>query len=414
MKTWITYTAAIAIGLSATLLLGDLESYGALLDTIVPIVRQIGVFILFPVVFVLFTSGIASLRKQKETGVVLSSTLLWSLATTLLLSVATALITLVVPLGLSAGGLEQAAHSPTDIPRIGQLVPLFVSNNAFEHFTVTGTSLIPIIVVASLCGYALKPDRETIRPAYVVTNSFAEAMLRLSRLFTIIGAVLIMFLAADWFRFVDVPGLFHGNAAYFTGLGIILALALGILLPLLYALFSRFKGGNPYRMLFGTLPALLGSGFSGSLLYGTAPLIALSQKNNGVRKRIAGTAIPLYTVFGRGGCAMVATFTLITVIEVSQGVSLPVQTLLLIALFASLFSLASSFSAGYEVLFIAVMVMRGINPSETVGLETVVLMFLPFLQAIAMVIDTAIASLGAAFSSRIVSPDDTVAYRDMM
>jgi Na+/H+-dicarboxylate symporter len=278
---------------------------------------------------------------------------------------------------------------------------------------MTDQVLLPLLFIAFLTGFALKPDMEIIRPAYVVMNSFSEAMLRLARIFTTIGAVFIGFIASNWFVKNNLEELFFSNLSFFALIGISSVAALFIIMPLLFALFTGFKGGNPYRVLFNALSAYLAAFFTGNILFATTSLFALNRQNNGVRKRIVGTAIPLYTIMGRGGSAMIATTTAIALIVTVTG-SLPAwQIVFSIALLSALFSLLCSFHLGYEVLFIVVMVLRGLNAGLQ-GAEMMVVVLLPLLNGFGTLIDTAVATFGSTYTSRLVSPNDIVAYRDTL
>lgn len=414
MKTWITYLVAIAFGFSATLLLGEVPMYGQIISFVASIARQLGCFVLFPIVFILFSSGIASLRRRKETGIAVSSTILWGLVSTLLLCLLAVPIALAFPPLFSQIPTQAPSSStPIQLPTAQSLLPFIISDNAFSQFSIS-TSLLGLMIVALFIGLSLKTEQEAIRPAYVVVNSFAEAMLHLARLFTAIGAILLFFICADWLRTTDLETLFFGNLRFFSSLGILVVVTIGILLPLLFSLFTRFQGGNPYRIIFGALPAMLAGASTGNLLFGTTALLALSQKNNGVCKRVAGTSIPLLTVFGRGGSAMVATYAIIGLIAAGSGSLPPIQMIFLTALFASLCSFVSSFYPGLEVPLIAVLTIRGLQGSYAPDMEAALLLFLPLLQAVAIFIDMAAASLGSACSSRLVSETGAVAYRDML
>jgi Na+/H+-dicarboxylate symporter len=204
-----------------------------------------------------------------------------------------------------------------------------------------------------------------------------------------------------------------GHILFGVALLTTVVIAIFLLLPLLFGVATLFKGGNPYKILFGTMGALLASGFSGSLLFGTTPLIALTQHNCGVRKRVSGISIPLLTILGRGGSAMVASFTIITLIE-SMGNPLSLQSMVAIALFSALFSFGASFSPGLEVIFIMVFVMGGIQGEGTSILSSGIVVLLPCLQMAALITDSAINAFGTTFGSRIVSPDDRVPIEEMM
>lgn len=411
MKTWITYPAAIIFGFAATLLLKDWQQYTNFLDSVVPFAYQLGLFVLFPIVFTIFTAATASLRRYKDTIIVFSSALFWGLVTALVLSFLGMGLAIVSPFGLNL--TPSATSTEFTFFDFSSFSNLIIAQNAFNQFTRTSISLLPVLMVALVFGIALRPDREAIRPAYVVVNSFAEAMMRLSRIFTALGAALLLFISAKWF--VDFPDLliFRENIWFGVGLLAAVLVALLILLPFIFGIATLFRGGNPYKILFGTMGALLASGFSGSLLFGTTPLIALTQHNCGVRKRVSGISIPLLTILGRGGSAMVASYTIITLFE-SMGTPLSMQTLVVVALFCALFSFAASFSPGVEVIFIMVLVMGGLQGDGSSILSSGILILLPLLQMAALVTDTAINAFGTTFGSRIVSPDDRVPIDEMM
>lgn len=410
MKTWITYPAAILFGLAATLLLQEWLPYTDFLRIAVPIAKQLGLFVLFPIVFTLFTAATASLRRYKDTVIVYSSAIFWGLLTALLLSFLGMGLSIILPFGLNlpstAASLDITFFDFSSLPR------LFMAENAFEQLTRSSISLLPLIILALVFGIALRPDREAIRPAYVVVNSFAETMMRLSRIATVIGAALILLISAQWF--LEFPGitLLKGSFWFVIGLVITMIGAIFVVLPLVFGIATLFKGGNPYKILFGVLGALLASGFSGNLLFGTTPLIALSQRNCGVRKRVSGISIPLLTIMGRGGSAMVATYTIINLLKASN-VTPSLQTLVVIALFSALFSFGASFSPGVEVLYIMALVMAGLQFDGESMISHVVIL-LPCLQMAALVTDTAINAFGTTFGSRIVSPDDRVPIEEMM
>ena len=92
MKTWISYLAATAFGLAATLLFGESALFSQIMYTITALVVQLGGFVLIPLVFIGFSSGIASLRKDSQGGVFARTTIIWSIVTTVLLAVSAAAV----------------------------------------------------------------------------------------------------------------------------------------------------------------------------------------------------------------------------------------------------------------------------------------------------------------------------------
>lgn len=412
MKTWITYPAAVIFGISASLLLQDWQPYTVVLQTVVPVARQIGIFVLFPIVFSLTTAAVASLRRYKDTVIIFSSAIFWGLFTALILSFVGLGLALVIPFEFSA--FSSASSTEIFLFDFSTLKQIVMNDNAFKYFTLNSETLLPLIIIAVIIGIALRPDREAIRPAYVVVNSFAEGMLRLARIFTVIGPLLLLFISAQWFSTFPLEVLISSENLLFAG-GVFVAMlaALFIVLPLLFGLFTLFKGGNPYSMILGSLGALIATGFSGNFLFGTTPILALSQKNCGVRKRVGGISIPILTMLGRGGSAMIATYVLVKMLQ-SLGTPLSLQTLVFIALFSALFSLASSFSPGFEVIFILLMIFQWVQADSGIIYSSGILLLLPILRLTSLMVDTMVTVYGAAFGSRIVSPADQVSIEEMM
>ncbi len=414
MKTWIIYTGAILFGFSATLLLGGWQPYGAFLTFMVPMIKDLSLFFLFPIVFILFTAESASLRRHKDSSVLFFSTLFWSLFTTLILSFSAMGLSLLIPQSIKQ--FTQVATQQVPLfnnVSFEEIKSLLFSDNAFTQFTKSTTSLLPIIVVASIIGFALKPDYEALRPAYVVTNSFAEVIIRLTRIMTHLLAIVLLFLSAYYsnqdnfiatlFKSIPITLIYIGSAI----------IALGIILPLLFGLITGFKKGNPYKVLFASYASIATSLFFMSTLESTISMIALGEHNSSVKKRVAGTAFPLYTIIGKGGSAMIATTTLLLILH-NSGVQLPISTMLLVALFSSLVSLLSSFAPRFEVLFIMMLSFSGLFGKMLDTPGSLIILLLPFIQGIAAMIDSSIAILGAAFTSRIISEDTTPSYHQTM
>ncbi len=415
MKTWILYTGSILFGFAATLLLGEWQPYVSFITFMVPMVKDISLFLLFPIVFILFTAESASLRRHKDAPMLFFTTVLWSLLTTIILSFSAMGLSLLIPESLTQFTEVASQEVPvlTSISFEGIRTLLF-SNNAFTQFTRSTTSLLPLLVVAAIIGYALKPDYEGLRPAYVVSNSFAEVMMRLSRILTHLAAIALFFLSANIsMQNPLVMSLYEALPISLLYIAVVLV-SLILILPFVFALVTGFKKGNPYRILFNSFASIVTSFFYMSTLESTISMIALGENNSNVKKRVAGTAFPLYTIIGKGGSAMVATFTLLLIFKNNGSTELTLIPLLLVALFASLVSLVSSFVPRFEVLFIMMFTFSGLFGSTLQTPGAFIILLFPFIQGLAAMIDSSIAILGAAFTSRVISEDQKTPYHQIM
>lgn len=416
MKTWITYAAAIAMGFSASLLLGEFALFDTIVGSVVPVLIDIGVFILFPMVFITFASGISSLRRHSRTSLMFFTTILWSLFTTMVLSAAAAAVFKLLPFTLNdTTAISRFTVLPDGLDKITatRVFSLLFHRNAFMQFFAYDSHLLPIISIAAVIGYALKPNIEVIRPAYVVMNSFSEAMFRIARFFAVFGAITVGFTASSFFRTVDFDGMFYTNLSYFSIIGIATFIALFVILPLLFVLFTGFRRGNPYRVLFGATAACLAGFFTSNQLWATTVLLPTARKNNQIQKRIAGTTLPLYTILGKGGSAMMATVTLLVLITMATKKVPSWTEAMVAAAFCSIFSLLSSFNLGYGTLAILLMACSAMS-IDLQSLNLMVLALLPIIGGAATMIDTAIAAFGSAYSSRLIVTGMKTPYRELI
>ena len=92
MKTWITYIAAVLMGLATALLFGDIPGAADILSGISSFLVNLGVFIAVPVVVLTLPSAVASLGKDRKGGKTASSVIIWSVTTAIILPLAAVVI----------------------------------------------------------------------------------------------------------------------------------------------------------------------------------------------------------------------------------------------------------------------------------------------------------------------------------
>lgn len=416
MKTWITYPAAIALGIAATLLLGEHVLLYEVVSATIPVLLSVSLVLFVPYVLVAFSAGISSLRRYGRVPMMFITTIFWSLLTTAVLSGGAAALFKLFPFELQNLALASSVD-PLSVSLAGtswtEILSSLTQGNLLALLTARESTLLTVMFLALLIGYSLKPDVEVIRPAYVVINSLSEALFRLAKFFAVFGAITIGFLAAQFALTTDFQGLFLENLPFFTYFGALVLLVILVILPLLYLIFTGFTKGNPYRILFGTFSASLAALLSANQLWATSILMPTARRNNFVQKRIAGTALPLYTVIGKGGSAMVATTLILTFIKVATNSVPSWKDVMIIAGIAAAFSYLSSFKFALGMPFIVMAALNALKINLG-GLELLTIALLPLLGGISVLLDTLIASLGAAYTSRQVVKKVQVSYRELI
>ena len=394
MKTWITYIAALLMGLATALIFGDDPSALSVLSAASSFIVNLGVCIAIPVIAMTFASGTASLGKDRKGCRAAAASVLWTAATTIALSLAAVAVSAAIPTPFpvtSTAGNPQGMLSSHVSYMLSSSLSAVYPRNAFLTLASATYFIVPAIIVSWVFGLALRPSSDIIRPAYTAMNSFSEVMYRISRTCSVYGFILVCVSSAYSFMSLYSEKTIQAAPRFALLLCGGSAIAVLILLPLLFAAFTGFKK-NPYKALYRSLPAAI-AGLSAMNGVSIIPIEeGISRYSLGVQKRISSVSIPLLSVIGKGGSAFVSAIA---------------------AAAAALVSLISSAAIGTEAIFIIVLSLRilGIN---LYGAENAVLALLPLIGGIGAMIDALIATLGSNIAAVFVDTDIDVPYKDTL
>ena len=381
METWLTYIAALLMAGVTAFTFSFSTSLMNIMSTIASFMTGLAALLFLVTSFITISAGTASLRKDHIEKKALGASLLWAAVTTLCLSfLGTFLASFfpaVFPVSSTAGGEYQeilsSFTSTIDILNAGSILSKF---------------FIPVALAAVVFGLSITPSSDVIRPAYAVMNSFSEAMYRIQRTLTYFGGLYIYVTATAFFL-----GIWNEKTAFvapepFISLLIGVLIVVLVVLPLLFAIFTKFKV-NPWGVV-GRSSAGMITGFISSNIYVSA-LIGepISRSNLGIQKRISSTSTPLAVIVSRGGTAFVSTAVVITLLT-TLGAEISTSAAVAIAVTVAVLSLLSSFSAGFEVVVVCTLLFKTLN-INVYGAEAAIIALLPILNGCAILIDTLIA-----------------------
>ena len=413
MKTWITYIAAVLMGLATALLFGDTSAAAGILSWLSSFLVDLGIFITIPVIVLTFPPAVASLGKDMKGRKAAASIIGWSIITAIVLPLAGALIFTLSPVSFpvtstagSTPGTLAALASYYGTAALSSLYP----RNAFLSIAASMDFILPAIIICWIFGLALRPSCDTIRPAYTVMNSFSEVMHRISRTYAVLGSFLVYGASAS--LFIDLYQEKTAIAAPRFGLLVLIASAAAavLILPLLYGAMTGFRK-NPYRLLYRSLAPML-AGFSAGSIIAAIPIAeSISRQNLGVQKRVSSVAIPLSAAIGKAGSAFVSVQALLALFQATAMSRPSFAVALAAAGAAALISFASSASAGSEIAFITVMSLRLLG-IDLYGGENAVLALLPLLCGFGALLDAEIAVMSASIASVSIDTDIEVPISD--
>jgi Na+/H+-dicarboxylate symporter len=421
MKTWLTYLAAAAMGLAFQVNFKESSFFYSAMNFMANITLKMGIFIVFPLVLVTMTSGTASLtRKKGANGFVWLSTIFWSLLTTALLSVAAALLFTAYPVAFpststSSVNADTAAQlvttlSQSTVSKLNAANPLSV--NLFLNLIKSSDCLIPVILVALVMGYALRPTTEIIRPAYIVLNSMSEVLFRLVKKISQLMWIAVFFISGTWYETLWADRTIFASWRFVVMFCIVGFSTLLVIIPLIYAIATGFKR-NPYTQIRRLLSASAAAFFSVNYMFSLPALYTDCRVNLGIQKRVVATALPLHSVITKGGSAMIGTLCSCSLVMALNGRMPTTAEAISIAIACTVVSFVSCLHAGYEVLFCSAMAMSLINSSAT-NMAVSILGVLPMMNGIALLFDTLLAGLGTSFTAVHLNADCNIREKDIV
>lgn len=412
MKTWFTYIAAAVFALATAFLFADYQIASSTFSLISTYLVSLGTLITIPVIVFSFPSAIASLRKDRLGGYAASSIITWTLVTSIILPMVPAVFFYLYPSAFpvtsSAGSSGDLVDYYTEYAMMSNINALSVVN-PFNTIATASSIVLPLIILSWIFGIFLNPSSDTIRPAYAVMNSFSEIMHKIARFYTVYGYIIAYFSLTDLFLSAYVEKTVIAVPSFFFMLLIITGIIVFALLPILFALFTKFKK-NPYKVLFLSISSLVMSLSSGNVLSSVATNMTTSRYSLGVQKRNAVTSTIFFSLFSKGGSAAISTFLILTLITAMGGI-LDSTTIILVALAASAASFVAFTSFGMESVITTYIALKILNV-DLYGAESALLSILMITNGLSSLLDSAVIAMGTKAVSVATKTDMEVPYKD--
>ena len=284
--------------------------------------------------------------------------------------------------------------------------------NAFLTLASATYFIVPAIIVSWVFGLALRPSSDIIRPAYTAMNSFSEVMYRISRTCSVYGFILVCVSSAYSFMSLYSEKTIQAAPRFALLLCGGSAIAVLILLPLLFAAFTGFKK-NPYKILYRSIPSAISAFASCNSVSILTIEESVARYSLGVQKRISSVSVPFLSIIGKGGSAFVSAIAMISLYQATTGNTASLSVMLITTAVSALISFISSLAVGTEVIFITVLTLRmlGIN---LYGAENAIIAFIPLISGIGAMLDAFIATMGSNVAASFVDTDIDVPYKDTL
>lgn len=354
MKLWIKYLIGALFGAAFAFILplGN-EQVAAAVSFVTEIVVRFGRYMVVPVVF--FTAVIA-FNRLRDTKM-LFKTGIWTggviVASSLLLTVTGLLSILIVKLPRIPITVETVSESAS--LGVGDLIKSLLPYSAFETLN-NGSFILAAFFFAMLVGTASTADPVLFKPVTQLADSLSKLMYNISVIFTEFLSVGMVAVLCSWtiqFRGVLTSGVF---APLILMLLVDFIFIAGVVYPLIIRYLCHDP--HPYRILYASVCSVVTAFFSGD----TNLVLQLNMRHGkeslGVRRRINGVVHPLFSIFARGGSALVAAISFIVIWRSYSSLSIPFTDILWItAVSFGISFLLGGFPAGGAFVSISVLCM---------------------------------------------------------
>ncbi len=324
MKLWIKYLIAAVLGIACALILPvSNSSVAEAIRFITEMVVRFGRYMVIPLIF--FTTIITFNRLRDNH--LLIKTGAWTAAivvvSSFMLTIIGLLSILIVKLPRIPITSENEAGNA--VLGIADLVRSLFPYSAFETLS-NGTFLLAAYFFAMLIGTASCGDQVLFRPVTTLADSLSKLMYNISVIFTEFLAYGMIAIVCSWtiqYRAVIASGIF-------IPLIIMLLVDFIIVAGLIYPLIVRYlcHDPHPYRILFASITSIITAFFSGDVNLVLQANMRHGKESLGIRRRINGTVHPLFTVFARGGSALVTTVGFIMIWRSYSSLNIPLKDIL--------------------------------------------------------------------------------------
>ncbi|MBQ5472289.1 MAG: dicarboxylate/amino acid:cation symporter [Treponema sp.] len=319
MKVWLKYLIAALLGVACAFILpSGNQTIEEAVSFLTELVIRFGRYMTVPVMF--FTA-IVAFNRLRDTKL-LVKTGIWTGAVIVASSLILTLIGLLSILIVRLPRIPITVENVTDPVSLGlqDLFRALFPYSALETLN-NGSFLLASLFFAFLIGCASTSDPVLYRPVTQLCDSLSKLMYNISVIFTeflSFGMVAILCYWTMQFRGIITSGVY-------TPMIIMLVVDFVIVVGAIYPFIIRYlcHDPHPYRILYASLCSIITAFFSGDSNLVLLLNMRHGKESIGIRRRINGVVHPLFTIFARGGSALVTTIGFIIIWRSYSSLNIP-------------------------------------------------------------------------------------------
>ncbi len=395
MKIWIKYLLAAIVGvLLGIYVLEPGETVPEHLSFLAELTKNIGRYTIYPMVFFSLAYASYKLRVDRRIFMIYAKSLvIIALSGALLTIIGTAAVYLLSPERIPIIVETEKVYS---FPGLQEILRETFPTNLFRIFTGRGDFLFPLMLFSIFLGLNFSFDKIHTRPAIQLFDSFTRIFYHMAKfVLELLGFGLIILATA---MVVNIRTT--SEIELYSQLILLIGLLTAIILLGIYPIILYFLSGkeNPYKYLYAITAPAIAAFLSGNSYFTFTSLAPHVMENLGIPRKVGATTLPLFTLIGKAGTAMVTSVTFIVIVRSYSSLGFGVDTLLWVMGFSLLTSLLTGSVPGLGVV-VALSTMCGLYGRGIEEGFLIVQPVLPLLMSFAVLLDVVTAALGTVVVS---------------
>ena len=311
MKVWIKYLIGTALGLIAALILPlNIPQVELIVSSFSEFAVRFGRYALVPLVFFGAAMAMYNLRVRK----LITRTCVW----TALAIMGTTLV--LVTLGLLTILVVQIPRIPIIGEKISEVPSINVKDMIFSVFPFSsfeslreGFYLLPVFFLAAFAGGACASDPNDSKPVLNLLDSAMRLCHTMSAFF--VEWISVGMIAVSCYWILQARSIFA--ASTFIPIFLVLLadfiIVAGIIYPLILWILCRDL--RPFHVLYASICSIIVSFFSGDSNLTLLTNFRHCKESLGIHDETNHLALPLFSIFARGGTALVTSVCFVTILR---------------------------------------------------------------------------------------------------
>lgn len=355
MKVWIKYLIGILLGVVASFIIPfDSATGGEVLSFLTELFIRFGRYLVLPLVFSTAMVAMNKLRLSK----LLVKTTLW----TFLIIIVSSLIMTIV--GVASILLVKLPRIPITIDVVSEVTQINIKEmilslfpySAFDVFH-EGSFLLVSFLFGCFIGWESASEQIVFKPVASLADSLSKLFYNISVFITEVMSVFMIALVCDWtltFRSVFSTGIYTPMILMFICDFVFIA---GIVYPLIIRYVCHDP--HPYRVLFASIAPAMLSFICGDTNLSLPLNIRHGKESLGIRRRCNGFTYPLFSIFARGGSALVTSISFFLIWRSYSSLSIPFGDIIWVSLTSfGLSFLLGGFPSGGAFILLSILCQR--------------------------------------------------------